>query len=144
MQVLQRAKGIRERDFYCTRHTFISLALTAGENIKAIAEQCGTSAQMIEQHYGRYMSSDFGSRMMAELEQETSKTEMETEISERDFAKAENSGEIWRPRRDLNPCYRRERPVSWAELDDGDDTGEPCRIRTGDPLLKRQMLYRLS
>ena len=23
-------------------------------------------------------------------------------------------------------------------------TGEPCRIRTGDPLLKRQMLYRLS
>jgi integrase len=42
-----RAKEIRERDFYCTRHTFISLALTAGENIKAIAEQCGTSAQMI-------------------------------------------------------------------------------------------------
>ena len=27
---------------------------------------------------------------------------------------------LWRPRRDLNPCYRRERPVSWAELDDGD------------------------
>jgi hypothetical protein len=26
----------------------------------------------------------------------------------------------WRPRRDLNPCYRRERPVSWAGLDDGD------------------------
>ena len=26
----------------------------------------------------------------------------------------------WRPRRDLNPCYRRERPVSWADLDDGD------------------------
>ena len=24
------------------------------------------------------------------------------------------------PRRDLNPCYRRERPVSWAGLDDGD------------------------
>ena len=61
-----RAKGIRERDFYCTRHTFISLALTAGENIKAIAEQCGTSAQMIEKHYGRYMSSDFGQRLMAE------------------------------------------------------------------------------
>src|SRR6185437_10786396 len=26
----------------------------------------------------------------------------------------------WRPRRDLNPCYRRERAVSWAGLDDGD------------------------
>jgi hypothetical protein len=75
-----------------------------GENIKAIAEQCGTSAQMIEQHYGRYMSSDFGARMMAELEQQT---EMKTEISESDFANAENSGEIWRPRRDLNPLTLR-------------------------------------
>ena len=27
---------------------------------------------------------------------------------------------LWRPRRDLNPCRRRERPVSWARLDDGD------------------------
>jgi len=44
-----RAKGITERDFYCTRHTFISLALTAGENIKAIAEQTGTSVQMIQE-----------------------------------------------------------------------------------------------
>jgi integrase len=95
-----RSKQIRERDFYCTRHTFISLALTAGENIKAIAEQCGTSAQMIEQHYGRYMSSDFGARMMAELEE---KMEIKTEISEGDFAKAENYEKIWRPRRDLNP-----------------------------------------
>ena len=72
------------------------MALTAGENIKAIAEQCGTSAQMIEQHYGRYMSSDFGARMMAELEQEE-KTEMETEISEGDFANAENDERIGVP-----------------------------------------------
>jgi len=116
-----RAKSIRERDFYCTRHTFISLALTAGENIKAIAEQCGTSAQMIEQHYGRYMSSDFGQRLMAELTVPTeTETEIKTEISEGDFANAQNEEGIWRPRRDLNPCYRRERPVSWAELDDGD------------------------
>lgn len=81
-----RAKGIRERDFYCTRHTFISLALTEGENIKAIAEQCGTSVQMIEKHYGKYMNSDFGARLMARLEQQT---EMKTEISEDDFATAE-------------------------------------------------------
>ena len=47
--------------------------------------------------------------MMAELEV---KTEIKTEISEDDFANAQNEGEIWRPRRDLNPCYRRERPVS--------------------------------
>jgi hypothetical protein len=30
------------------------------------------------------------------------------------------SGKHWRPRRDLNPCRRRERPGSWARLDDGD------------------------
>ncbi len=112
-----RAKSIRERKFYCTRHTFISLALTAGENIKAIAEQTGTSAAMIEQHYGRYMKSDFGARLMAEMMAET---EMKTEISGEDFANAQNAEGIWRPRRDLNPCYRRERPVSWAGLDDGD------------------------
>ncbi len=38
-------------------------------------------------------------------------TEMKTEISEDDFANAQNEGGIWRPRRDLNPCYRRERPT---------------------------------
>src|SRR4030095_6264824 len=43
---------------------------------------------------------------------------------------------FWRPRRDLNPCCRRERPMSWARLDDGDANGEPCWIRTSDPLLK--------
>ena len=57
----------------------------------------------------------------------------------------------WRPQGDLNPCRRRERPVSWARLDDGDETaklfltaGGPCWTRTNDSLLKRQILYRLS
>ncbi len=29
----------------------------------------------------------------------------------------------WRPQRDLNSRRRRERPVSWARLDDGDVLG---------------------
>jgi hypothetical protein len=49
---------------------------------------------------------------------------------------------IWRPRRDSNPCYRRERAMSWTGLDDGDATfSEPGRDRTVDPLIKSQMLY---
>ncbi len=35
------------------------------------------------------------------------------------LAKMRRDG-IWRPRRDLNPCYRRERAMSWTGLDDGD------------------------
>jgi hypothetical protein len=56
----------------------------------------------------------------------------------------------WRPRRDLNSCRRRERPVSWTWLDDGDEknnivaVGGSCATRTRDSLLKRQILYRLS
>jgi hypothetical protein len=45
---------------------------------------------------------------------------------------------IWRPRRDLNPCYRRERAVSWAGLDDGDAgiAGASTRLNRGcGPLL---------
>jgi hypothetical protein len=60
-----RAKRLRERDFYRTRHTLIRLALTVGENIKAIADPCSTSPDMMQQHYGRYMNSDFGARLMA-------------------------------------------------------------------------------
>jgi hypothetical protein len=51
---------------------------------------------------------------------------------------------LWRPQPDLNRCCRRERPVSWTRLDDGDVSGGPCWIRTNDSLLKRQILYRLS
>lgn len=52
--ILAAAK-VREREFYATRHTFISVALSHGELEQLIAEQCGTSSQMIRKHYGRYI-----------------------------------------------------------------------------------------
>ena len=33
---------------------------------------------------------------------------------------------MWRPQRDLNSCRRRERPVSWTWLDDGDGKSIMC------------------
>jgi integrase len=51
-----RATGIRPRKFYATRHTFISIALTRGVNIKCLAEYTGTSVAMIERGYGRFLA----------------------------------------------------------------------------------------
>jgi len=46
-----KALGIRWRKFYATRHTFITEAVKRGENLKAVADYCGTSVAMIEQDY---------------------------------------------------------------------------------------------
>jgi len=54
--VALRATGIRPRKFYGTRHTFISIALTRGVNLKWLAEYCGTSVAMIERSYGRFLA----------------------------------------------------------------------------------------
>lgn len=53
-----RATNIRPRKFYATRHTFISAGLAAGVNTTWIADYCGTSGEMIERHYGRYLRDD--------------------------------------------------------------------------------------
>jgi len=42
-----------------TRHTFIAGALSEGANLKSLAEYCGTSLEIIEQSYGRYVRKDF-------------------------------------------------------------------------------------
>ena len=53
-----RALGLRHRPFKTTRHTFISIALTHGANLKKLADYCGTSVAMIEQHYGKWLGDD--------------------------------------------------------------------------------------
>ena len=42
---------VRYRKFYATRHTFITEAIKSGENIKAVADYCGTSLDMIQKDY---------------------------------------------------------------------------------------------
>jgi integrase len=53
---------IRHRDFYHTRHTFISVMLTHGENPKRIAEYVGNSPEVIYRSYGKWIggADDFG------------------------------------------------------------------------------------
>jgi hypothetical protein len=60
-----RQLGIRLRDFYSTRDTFISEMIHRGENLKAIAEYCGTSVAMIERSYGSYFPKDLGDGVKA-------------------------------------------------------------------------------
>lgn len=53
-----RAVNIRARRFYCTRHAYISWALSHRMNVQRIAQDCGTSLEMIHKHYGRWMPTD--------------------------------------------------------------------------------------
>ena len=47
-----------ETCFYSLRHSYISRALKVGIPTKAVALQCGTSIQMIEKHYGKFITAD--------------------------------------------------------------------------------------
>ena len=53
--VIDQASGIRERSQYCTRDTFITLSLSAGEDPSWVARVCGTSEQMIFRHYRNWI-----------------------------------------------------------------------------------------
>ena len=41
-----------ERSTYCFRHTYATLRISEGVDVYLLAEQMGTSVQMIEKHYG--------------------------------------------------------------------------------------------
>ena len=66
-----RRIGLSARGQYNIRDTFISLALSAGEDPGWVAQVCGTSEQMIFQHYRHRMPSlrrGNGQRMVAALD----------------------------------------------------------------------------
>lgn len=54
------ALKIRHRDFYHTRHTFISVMLSHGENPKRIAEYVGNSPEVIYRSYGKWIGGPEG------------------------------------------------------------------------------------
>ena len=100
-----RACEIRPRKFYATRHTFISVALSHGNNIKWVAEYCGTSVAMIEKHYGRYIKSD-AKEQLAKMFKEEPVTEPVTPINIDPGKMVQVAGKItgrkWSGRVDLN------------------------------------------
>ena len=125
MLLASRAACVRLRKFHATRHTFISLALTHGVNDRYLAERCGTSLELSERHYGRFMPGNEDAQLALLTEAAAPTEQPEHQVKPRPRrGKVAVGGEtpkrMERPRRDLNPCCRRERPVSWARLDDGD------------------------
>ena len=111
----QKALGIRHRSLYQAKHTYAVLALLEGESPALVARNLGVSLATLEKHYAAALQK--GRTIALERAQHTAETPRKTP---RRVVSGKNAREQKRPRRDLNPCYRRERPVSWAELDDGD------------------------
>ncbi len=56
--LVERAQLPKEATAYAFRHTFISLALKNGMNIKVLADSVGTSVRMIELHYAKFLNQD--------------------------------------------------------------------------------------
>jgi integrase len=65
------ALKIRPRKFYCTKHTFITAMLSAGCSGKFVADYCGTSLEMIEKDYAKYIRHDGMAPMIARLKAAT-------------------------------------------------------------------------
>jgi integrase len=100
-----KACNIPPRKFYATRHTFMSVALSKGLNIKFLAEYCGTSVQMIEKHYGRYITNDATEQLkkLFDGEGETFSETLRSNTAEKRRQAAENTREKnWSGRVDLN------------------------------------------
>jgi site-specific recombinase XerD len=55
-EAVKRAKLPDATTLYALRHTHISQALLNNMNIKLLADNCGTSIAMIEDHYGKFLA----------------------------------------------------------------------------------------
>jgi hypothetical protein len=99
-------------------HTYISLALTSGVSLTWLSEQTGVAVATILKHYGRFMHSSEADALElakiggAHVRRVLNLHSLNTGVQPRNalLRKKRNfPRKVWRPRRDLNPCYRRER-----------------------------------
>ena len=97
MLLASRAACVRLRKFHATRHTFISLALTHGVNDRYLAERCGTSLELSERHYGRFMPGNEDAQL-ALLTEAAAPTEQPEHQVNRDLGEAKSQLEEKRPR----------------------------------------------
>ena len=51
----QRSLGLRHRDLYATKDTYVSVALTRGVNLTWLSEQTGVAEGTLRTHYGRFI-----------------------------------------------------------------------------------------
>jgi len=119
-----RVKELRVRKPYTMRHTFISVGLTNGVNIKWLGDYCGTSVAMIEKHYGKYIRNDADEQLVrligakTETLGETVEGRTGTEDSEpTEKIREDVGGPTWtrtRTRRKRAPTTKHERLLSFC------------------------------
>ena len=71
----QRRLGIRLRDLYATKDTYVSAALTRGVNLTWLSEQTGVADITLRKHYGRFIHSDVADTLeLAKIEATATET----------------------------------------------------------------------
>ena len=120
---LLRKAGLRRVKFHSLRHTYASLLIMRGENLKYISEQLGhSSIQVTIDLYGQLIPG-FHRGAVDALAEATNATPAQ-------------------PSTETDPVL--EAADTESAMEDKELDGGPCRGRTYGPLIKSQLLYQLS
>ena len=128
-----RALEIRHRDFYNTRDTFISIALSKGIAPKWISEQTGTGLTMIGRRYGRWLP-DISISPVEVLMAKAGETQSETFANERPKVAINQRVSRW-SQRESNPFprSRQHKTKSSLSLEDSNEIS-PVSQASPDPI----------
>ena len=66
--------GVRYRKSYATKHTFITEMVRSDQNIKAVADYCGTSVQMLQEDYCGRLTLDLNQTILQPPAEKSEKT----------------------------------------------------------------------